>query len=259
MGTKLISKLKEDSTYIFEISIAVPRMSRYTIQSLDIILSEISIFGYDGYTILEETPSFTIDLDSIKTDGTWTHSSFEYTATGNENHLSIGNFKSKKQTILTEIKNRNTDYHKTIYNSSYICIDDVKLSLGNELPEEIYEDKEIISQTEIPKIINGIQFNTGSAQIENDNISELEEIAEMMLDDSYLSIEITGYTDNSGNEDENKRLSEQRALNVKAYLVELGVSESRISTAGKGSENPIGDNTTEEGKLMNRRIEITIK
>lgn len=257
LGTRLASKLMEDRTYVVEISLAVPYMSRYTIESLEIVFSKSSILGYDGHTILQKVPSLIINLDSIRTDGNWTNFNFEYTATGNEAHLSIGNFKSRKGTKLSKIKDRNDTYHGTVYNSAYLCIDEVNLRLLND-DGEVNEtvEKANFQHSRSPIIVNGIKFRSGSALIENDNISELEEISRIMLDNSELTIEITGHTDNSGNEDENKHLSYQRALNVKSYLVSRGVSNSRIKTKGKGSQNPIGDNNTEDGKLQNRRIEV---
>ena len=72
------------------------------------------------------------------------------------------------------------------------------------------------------------------------------------------SIVIEGHTDNVGSEQYNKQLSEDRANAVKTYLVSEGISETRISTLGKGEESPVANNDTPDGRAMNRRIEITI-
>lgn len=256
LRTKLRYKLRKDSVYVFEISIAIPIISRYTIESLDVIISKSSVYGHDGYTIIERLPSFSINLDSLKTDGSWASYKFEYTAIGGEAHLSIGNFKSKKKTVISKIENRNETYYRTIYNSSYLCLDDVKIY---RLNESFAEPQGIASEKKMsPIILDGIQFQTGSAQIENDNIPQLEEIADLLLQNERMTIEIIGYTDNIGLEDENILLSKQRALNVKRYLLELGVVGSRITAKGNGSENPIGDNNTQTGRLLNRRIEVLL-
>lgn len=260
IGIRLLTKLKKDCTYIFKISIAIPILSRYRTNTLDIILSERSIFGSDGYTIIEHSPSISIDLDSVRTDGTWKTLSFEYIANGNENNLSIGNFKSKKQTSLIEIDGRNTSIYKTTYENAYIFIDDVQLYKYKEHDEKnITEENNTDNKIEQAIIINGIVFETGSSVIQNDQIPDLEKITELMLNKSELTIEILGYTDNIGNESSNKLLSEERAISVKKYLIKRGISESRIITKGNGSENPIADNNTEEGRMQNRRIEILIK
>ena len=64
---------------------------------------------------------------------------------------------------------------------------------------------------------------------------------------------------NTGEEARNKRLSEERALSVKNYLVDLGIDPLRIETFGRGSESPVASNETEEGRSQNRRIEIRMK
>ncbi len=257
IGTRLRYKLRKDSIYVFEISLAIPRISRYSIQSLDVIISKSSLFGSDGYTVMERLPSFTLNLDSLKTDGSWANFRFEYTAIGGETHLSLGNFKSRKKTILSKIDSRNDTYYRTIYNSSYLCMDDVKIHRLNENLRKT--EIETIGKKLSPIIVDGIQFSSGSAEIENDNIPQLDEIVKLLSKDEKITIEITGYTDNTGLESENILLSHQRAVNVKLYLVDLGISKSRILVKGRGSENPIGNNNTYNGRLLNRRIEVLLR
>jgi len=87
--------------------------------------------------------------------------------------------------------------------------------------------------------------------------------------DSYLSnlatelksngkkITITGHTDNVGDAGRNIELGRIRALAIKRELVEKGVKATQINTDSKGEAEPVADNTTEEGKHRNRRVEIT--
>lgn len=258
IGTSLSYKLKKGKTYIFKISVAVPVMARYKTRSLDIVFSDKTIFSDDGHTILEKTPSLTIDLDSVKTDGTWTTFTFEYIADGIETNLNIGNFKSKKQTSYIEIQGRNKDVYKTMYDQVYVCIDDVQLYLKETSNNQLTLKDDVNKNMEQVYIIEGINFETGSSKIENEEIPELEKIAELLLINIDLSIQIIGYTDNVGDNAKNKILSLDRAISVKKYLVEKGIHESRILTLGKGSDNPRASNDTEEGRLQNRRIEVII-
>jgi outer membrane protein OmpA-like peptidoglycan-associated protein len=73
-----------------------------------------------------------------------------------------------------------------------------------------------------------------------------------------LEIKVDGYTDNKGDAVKNKKLSEDRALAVKTYMVAKKIDAKRLVTAGHGAENPVGDNNTEEGRAKNRRIESSI-
>ncbi|HGF5258925.1 TPA: OmpA family protein [Vibrio parahaemolyticus] len=69
-------------------------------------------------------------------------------------------------------------------------------------------------------------------------------------------VQILGYTDNSGSEAYNQRLSEQRAKAVAAYLTEKGIDASRLTVVGKGEANPVASNDTQQGRVQNRRVEV---
>ena len=73
-----------------------------------------------------------------------------------------------------------------------------------------------------------------------------------------MEIELSGHTDNLGEEDYNLQLSKNRANEVKEYLVKNGLSEKQIKTKGYGSEKPLVANDTEDGRLQNRRVEFII-
>lgn len=80
----------------------------------------------------------------------------------------------------------------------------------------------------------------------------------MLKDNPNIIIEISGHTDNSGNEALNLELSNKRAINVKLYLQTKGISPNRLQAKGYGQTMPIDDNNTEEGKARNRRTEFKI-
>ena len=71
-------------------------------------------------------------------------------------------------------------------------------------------------------------------------------------------IEVEGHTDNVGKAEVNKKLSQKRADAVKDYLIKKGIEADRLSAIGYGSEQPIADNKTKEGRAQNRRVEFKI-
>ena len=73
-----------------------------------------------------------------------------------------------------------------------------------------------------------------------------------------MAIKLGGYTDNTGDPQANLRLSQQRADAVMADLVKLGVDAGRMKAEGYGQEHPVADNSTEEGRAKNRRIDIRV-
>lgn len=104
----------------------------------------------------------------------------------------------------------------------------------------------------------GFNFEFNSAGINDETARYLDDLAKALHDSPELRISLVGHTDNIGSEKFNLRLSQHRAETMKAYLVSRGVDASRISTAGKGLHEPLNDNSTEEKRALNRRVELTI-
>jgi len=105
-------------------------------------------------------------------------------------------------------------------------------------------------------VLEGINFASGSAELEVNSMRILDKVAADMLKYPDIEVEIRGYTDNTGSYQGNIQISQRRADTVKAYLVSQGVRPYRIMTKGYGPENPIASNSTREGRAQNRRIEF---
>jgi general secretion pathway protein A len=103
-----------------------------------------------------------------------------------------------------------------------------------------------------------IHFPKDSTYPSDISLAELNRLAENLLHQAHLKILITGYSDSSGNEQYNVKLSEFRANTVKSYMMGRGLPESRITVEGLGSQNPIASNDTVAGRDANRRVEIEI-
>ena len=101
-----------------------------------------------------------------------------------------------------------------------------------------------------------INFESGKSIIKSESQDIIEELYKMLNSNPTLKIIIEGHTDNVGNSASNKTLSEQRAASVKNSLVNKGISVDRIKTVGYGQDKPIADNSTDDGKAKNRRVEI---
>ena len=104
-----------------------------------------------------------------------------------------------------------------------------------------------------------ITFDTGKASIKPESMVEINRIAELMKKDASLNFEVQGHCDATGSDAVNDRLSQQRAEAIVAALVEQGIAEVRLTPVGKGSHVPIADNSTDEGRAKNRRVEFVKK
>jgi len=100
-----------------------------------------------------------------------------------------------------------------------------------------------------------VLFDFDKADLKPMAMEELDKAYEILKDDE-LKIEIQGHACNMGPDDYNQDLSESRAQTVKDYLVGKGIDEGRLTTMGYGESNPAADNTTEEGRMKNRRVEF---
>ena len=105
-----------------------------------------------------------------------------------------------------------------------------------------------------------ITFERGSADISILSKGELDKASQILQKNPDLFAEIAGHTDNVGDPNANKDLSEKRAFAVKQYLcVKNGVSNERIQAIGYGGTRPIADNSQESTRQLNRRVEITLR
>ncbi len=109
------------------------------------------------------------------------------------------------------------------------------------------------------KAVLYINFDTDKSTLKADGKEAVAEIAKTMDADKDLKISINGYTDNTGSAEHNLKLSQARAETVKEELVRSGIAADRLSAKGYGQETPIADNSTEEGKAQNRRVELVKK
>jgi outer membrane protein OmpA-like peptidoglycan-associated protein len=111
----------------------------------------------------------------------------------------------------------------------------------------------------IDKLTLRVNFDVDKAVILPGDKAALDKAVDFVKKYPDAEIELDGYTDDSGTEAYNQKLSEKRAEAVKEYLIrEAGVDPSRISAIGRGESNPVADNNTAEGRAQNRRVEILI-
>lgn len=107
-------------------------------------------------------------------------------------------------------------------------------------------------------VLNNILFQTGKSILTTSSYSELDKLVSILNDNTKMRIEISGHTDNTGSLQLNLKLSEERAKAVMEYLAKKGIDRTRLEFKGFGPQQPIADNTTAEGRTMNRRVEFKI-
>jgi len=106
--------------------------------------------------------------------------------------------------------------------------------------------------------LDAIQFESGLASLSSSYQAGCERLAQWMSENPDVNIRVVGHTDNVGSVPFNMALSEDRAKAVQAFLVQRDVAVSRIQVEGKGPLEPIADNETEEGRAVNRRVQVVV-
>lgn len=112
--------------------------------------------------------------------------------------------------------------------------------------------------SEVFFITSDLKFEPDSAELVSDSMEMLHELA-ATINIRRLKIEIVGHTAEVGNSGGQHSLSKKRAETVKDALVSMGVKEKNLTTTGYGASKPIADNSTEEGRALNRRVEFLIR
>jgi outer membrane protein OmpA-like peptidoglycan-associated protein len=106
----------------------------------------------------------------------------------------------------------------------------------------------------------GVLFSSAKSDLLPQAQAKLSEVADALVkQDPDSKIDVIGYTDAQGGRDFNQKLSQDRADAVRDYLVKHGIATDRITATGRGSDMPIADNASAEGRANNRRVEIVVK
>lgn len=119
--------------------------------------------------------------------------------------------------------------------------------------------KPLVPKIGEPAILKNTFFETDKSQLLPSSFEELNKLADYLTKNKNTTIELSGHTDNTGNEEKNKQLSTNRAKAVADYLISKGIDKQRTSYKGYGSLKAIAPNTNEENKQKNRRVDFVIK
>jgi len=103
-----------------------------------------------------------------------------------------------------------------------------------------------------------VLFDTGKADLRSTARERLAKVAGILIAYPDIHVEVDGYTDSTGSEDFNMRLSQERSDAVRNYLASQGVNQGVITTHGFGEGDPIASNDTAAGRQQNRRVELVV-
>ena len=182
----------------------------------------------------------------------WTEISGEFTATGGERFLTIGNFKPFNLSHVARTSSGNP-----VLPGAYYYIDDVSVVCLDCREPDAPKPIPTVRKGQVIRMKN-ILFETDKSELLPQSYKDLTDLIAILNDNPTMRLEVRGHTDNQGTVEHNRALSESRAKAVVDYLVEHGIAPERLEWHGYGKSLPIDSNDTPEGRHNNRRVEYQI-
>ena len=139
------------------------------------------------------------------------------------------------------------------YNPRTVIVDPKDIGANKKVQRDI-----ILTPSGETMRLNNLIFPQGKAVIDPKSFDELDEVAQMMKENSKMVIQLEGHTDNQGSSKANMKLSEDRVEAVKKYLTSKGIGKDRIKTKALGGSQPLSNEMTQEARAFNRRVEMRI-
>lgn len=261
MHVKLLETLEKGEVYEFKMYIRLLEAENVTVT-----VKQLGAFFSDsefriGMEFNEQGLVDTTYSKGISGTLNWILIQGDYKASGNEKYMIIGNFRTKMKDDFVK-KNK---WSLFAFQEAYYYIDDLSLckknpedntpkynsegGIVNWLPHTFHAGKSFE--------IKNLFFEKGTAKLLTESDKALDELVKKLIEKPLTSIQINGHMDKFGNEEEEKRISKERAKAVYDYLKAKGVT-NQIIYKGMGSSQPVAPNDSEEYKAKNRRVEVSI-
>lgn len=263
---RLAEALHRGTTYEFEMHVRLAYWSNALVKEFGVL------FTKGGYHSQGDVVKSNL-IDSICKKGgfinnyQWFTIKGKYKADGGEKYITIGNFMPKIEKDLVRI-----NIFKFGFREAYYFVDEVSLYKAKEVEEKVAveyvgsikpnEEDSILAVKKDIKVgekvaLKNIFFENGKYYLLPESYQELNKLAQYLIRNPQMQIQINGHSDNSGSKNKNQRLSELRAREVFEYLIKKGV-QNKMYFKGYGSSQPVASNDTDEGMQKNRRVEFEI-
>lgn len=215
-----------------------------------IYASILSIFAISAYAQADEILAIGKVSDARTGKGIMANIRYSSIPTGgifgrfNDSTFSFAIFGTAKYQITAQAKG---------YNPRTVIVDPKDINADNKVLRDIS-----LTTSGQTMRLDHLIFAQGKSAIDPKSYPELDEVGQMMIENTKIVIQLEGHTDNQGSSKANLALSEDRVKSVKRYLVAKGVDKDRIKTKAYGGSQPLSNEMTQEARAMNRRVEMRI-
>lgn len=151
------------------------------------------------------------------------------------------------------------DYAFSVNRKGYLFFSE-SFMLSQNPPDSVYNIEIALQPLSVNAsiVLNNIFFDLNKYELKPESSIELDNVVQLMKENPEIKVMISGHTDSTGREEENRQLSARRAQSVVNYLVQKGIQANRLKYEGMGSSKPIAPNSTEAGRAKNRRTELKV-
>ncbi len=207
-------------------------------------------FGGDIYQadkrILVQTPQVRANSEDLIQPTKWVKIVGNFKATEAAEYLYIGQFMSPEG---------NSEMAKGYFFIDDVFVEPFTSGATNYEPSRYYQIKGNVATVKM----ENIYFETDKYELLMSSYDELDKLVGLLQKNPSLTIQIEGHTDDSGSENHNLELSKNRAQTVYEYVVGKGIDSNRLSSIGYGLSKPVTDNSTDENRQKNRRVEFVVE
>ncbi|HRG01045.1 MAG: OmpA family protein [Bacteroidia bacterium] len=266
LQVKLAEPLHRGTIYEYEMYVRLAFWSNASLKSFGALFTKM---GYKSKADAVKTAM----IDSVSKKSSfingyrWFKISGKYQADGGEKYLTIGNFAPNVKKDMVRM-----NVFKLGFKEAYYFVDDIKLVKAKEVVEkvkvEIVGSFNVDAQDSVLEVrkdvkvgekitLKNIFFENGHYYLLPESYSELNKLAQYLLRNPSMEVQINGHSDNVGSKGKNQKISEQRAREVFEYLIKKGV-QNKMYFKGYGSSMPIASNDDDIGRAKNRRVEFEI-
>ena len=251
LQTRLTRSLRKGATYEVSFHVCLADNSSTAVKKLGAHLGKQRMDVHDTKAFYLKAQA---RVDTAITDtANWSLISRTFVAAGGELYLTIGCFPGYH--VQTERVSTHPEHAQRF---AYYFVDDVSVTEVKGM-DDAPAAKDPVTAAPAPFVLGDLLFDHDRADLRPGAIRALDAFIAERLKGYDGKITITGHTDDTGTEPHNLVLSRRRAETVAAYLRSKGIATGRIKVNGLGSAQPVADNTTEEGRRANRRVEITLE
>lgn len=265
LQVKLAEPLHRGTIYEYEMYVRLAFWSNASLKSIGALFTKM---GYKSQgDVVRAALIDTVSKKSSFINGyQWFKVSGKYQADGGEKYLTIGNFSPNVKKDMVRM-----NVFKLGFKEAYYFIDDIKLVKAKEVVEKVkveivgsfnLEQDSVLEVKKDVKVgekiaLKNIFFENGRYYLLPESYSELNKLAQYLLRNPHMEVQINGHSDNVGSKSKNQKISEQRAREVFEYLIKKGV-QNKMYFKGYGSSLPIASNDNDIDRAKNRRVEFEI-